>query len=350
MLKFDFECSKPYVSYIGSGIAANIGEFLKLKRGAKVCLLCGAAVKGELADEMFNSLTSFGYDAYSYVTPDGEKLKSIDNMSLFTDFLNENDFSRSDAVVNVGGGTICDFGGFVAGIYKRGIKYYNVPTTLLAAVDAAVGGKTAVNAGNVKNGWGLFYQPDAVITDCSVLRDLPDEVLKQGLSEIVKYGVIDREFGDYLINLGGFEAVKSDMEQVVFACQSIKARYVKADEFDVGERKALNFAHTYAHALESKGDYTVPHCRAVAAGIINESRLAFNLGLIGDKTLNYILKLTDIYFSKRSEASFAELIPYMLNDKKNEDGKICFSLPCENGIKITLIQREQLEKIAENIK
>ncbi len=245
-------------------------------------------------------------------------------------------------IINVGGGTVSDLGGFLAAIYKRGLKYINVPTTLLSAADACLGGKTAVDADGVKNVWGLVYQPFAVVIDTLILKTLPDEIFAQGLSEIVKYGIIDQKFGDFLLALNGVSGIRDNLEQVIFKCLSIKAEFVEKDEFDTAERRALNLGHTYAHGLESKSNYTVSHGDAVAAGLLAESRLALDKGYISQERFNTILRLLSVYFKNVREDGLAELIPFMRGDKKNENDKICFSLPYGGGIKQVYFTENEL--------
>ncbi len=338
-------CSSSYKAVIGDGAIKKIAEFMPEtaeNAKTKVCLIISDALSAVLQSEITFALNNGSYDVFSFVLPDGERLKTVENLKIVTEFLNLNGFTKKDVIINVGGGTVSDFGGFLAAIYKRGLKYINVPTTLLSAVDACLGGKTAVDVDGVKNVWGLVYQPFAVVIDTLILKALPDEIFAQGLSEIVKYGIIDQKFGDFLITLNGVTGIKDNFEQVIFKCLSIKAGFVEKDEFDKAERRALNLGHTYAHGLESKSNYAVTHGEAVAAGLLAESRLSLDKGYISEERFNTILRLLSVYFKSVREDSLVELIPFMRSDKKNENDRICFSLPYGNVIKQVYFTEKEL--------
>ena len=338
-------CSSRYKTVIGDGVLKKIAEFMPEtaeNTKTKVCLIISDALSAVLQNEIICALNNALYDVFSFVLPDGERLKTVENLKIVSEFLNLNGFTKKDVIINVGGGTVSDFGGFLAAIYKSGLKYINVPTTLLSAVDAGIGGKTAVDVDGIKNVWGLVYQPFAVVVDTLILNTLPDEIFEQGISEIVKYGIIDQIFGDYLLSLNGVAGIKDNLENVIYKCLDIKAGFVETDEFDRAERRTLNLGHTYAHGLESKSNYAVTHGEAVAAGLLAESRLSLYKGYISEERFNNILRLIGVYFKNVREDSIEELIPFMRSDKKNENDKICFSLPYGNGIKQVYFTEKEL--------
>ena len=288
---------------------------------------------------LLNALKNSGATAYVYKLPDGEECKTIENALKLSAFLDENLFGRSDAIMNFGGGTICDLGGFVASIYKRGILCYNVPTTLLCAVDACIGGKTAVDCNGKKNHWGTFYQPAKVCVIGEIINNLPSELIDAGKSEIVKYAVIDEEFYDYLSELK-VENFATELTAIIQKCLQIKGRFVELDERDQGVRHALNAGHTIAHAIEAQSDFSVDHATAVMLGLITETNIAYKSGIIGQNRFERLTKLYRKYFGDYAELGLDEtenLIPFMQSDKKNQNGKICFVLPCEHSVKSVMI-------------
>ena len=242
-------------------------------------------------------------------------------------------------ILNLGGGTVCDLGGFVASIYKRGILYYNIPTTLLCAVDACIGGKTAVDCNGKKNHWGTFYQPEKVCIIGDIIKSLPNELIDAGKSEIVKYAVIDEDFYEYLSELP-IENFTTELTTIIQKCLRIKGRFVEFDERDRGARHALNAGHTIAHAIEAQSGFSIDHATAVMLGLITETNIAYKSGFIGQNRFERLTKLYRKYFGDYAELSLDEienLIPFMQSDKKNQNGKICFVLPCEHSVKSVMI-------------
>lgn len=313
----------------------------KTAEKTKVALIYTKNIAESVEKSLFESLKEF--DFYSFKATDGEKIKTTEWAELITEFLAINGFKRDDVLVAAGGGTVCDLCGFVASVYMRGIKYINVPTTLLCAADACIGGKTAVDIPHVKNGWGTFYQPSVTVIDTSVIKNLSGEAFYGGVSEIVKYALIDKDFCAYLSGFGCAEDFKNDLENFIYNALIIKARAVCTDERDEGERKKLNLGHTVAHALEQASNYKMTHGEAVGKGLFAESAVSYIIGKTSEKNflkaVNMLVKFLPGFCPQKNVRDY---IKYMRYDKKNVGAKITFSLPTDNGVEICAFSESEL--------
>jgi len=278
---------------------------------------------------------------------DGEECKNVRTVLDFVNAFVEDGVTRSDVIINLGGGTVCDLGGFIASIYKRGISYYNIPTTLLCAVDACVGGKTGIDACGVKNLLGTFYHPVRSFIIKRIIEELPDSLIEDGKSEIIKYAVIDEEFRNYL-GTGTPRDFRLRLFEIVKKCIEIKQRFVLADEKDVGERRLLNAGHTIAHAIEAGSGYRISHSAAVKTGLVCETDIAFRAGYIDKCEYDDLCSLYDGYFGKTESLSgndMCSLIRYMKNDKKNENNRICLVLPYGKTVRPCYFSEEEFVKL-----
>ena len=263
------------------------------------------------------------------VLPDGEAHKTLDSLYLIMTALLEARFDRSCTVVALGGGVVGDVAGFAAACYQRGVNFVQIPTTLLAQVDSAVGGKTAVNHPLGKNMIGAFHQPSAVIADLDTLHTLPPREFTAGLAEVIKYGLIrDREFFDWLeSNLDKLLArdIAALSHAIRRSCEN-KAAVVGADEHESGERALLNLGHTFGHAIEHAQGYgNWLHGEAVGAGICMAARLSTRLGTIAPTTRDRVIRLVakaGLPTEPPSTNSPESLLDAMSVDKKNRDGRI----------------------------
>ena len=266
-----------------------------------------------------------------------EKSKSIKTVNYYLEKLLLHNFNRSDLVISVGGGITGDVVGFVASIYKRGINFINLPTTLLAQVDSAIGGKTGVNSKYGKNLIGSFYQPKLVLSDTQFLKSLSKKEMVCGYAEILKHSIIkDKNFFLWL-KRNTKKLLEKKSKELVFSikksCQ-IKLFFVNKDVNEKGLRMALNFGHTFAHAIEAKSNFSkqISHGEAVLSGMILEARLSVIKKICKIKTLNEIQSVYEQNnlshtFKKFSNVNLInKLIPFLKNDKKNEDEKINFIL------------------------
>ena len=266
-----------------------------------------------------------------------EKNKSFNSVNYYLKILLSKNFNRSDLIISVGGGITGDVAGFVASIFKRGINFINIPSTLLAQVDSAIGGKTGINSNFGKNLIGSFYQPKLVISDTSFLDSLSKKEMICGFAEILKHSIIkDKKFFNWLEKNSKQIFLKKNKELIYAIKKSceIKIYFVTKDVNEKGLRMVLNFGHTFAHAIEVKNNYSknITHGEAVLSGMILETKLSVIKKICTPKTLNQI---KNIYFKNNLDFSFRKysnqnsinkLLPYLKNDKKNNDDKINFLL------------------------
>lgn len=325
----------------------NISDLIE-EKGAKIVIFASKKVEN-YSSVIENCLNNSGFDVYTYLTSDGEENKNLNKAVTFTEFLQINQIGRRDLIINIGGGTVCDLGAFVASLYMRGISYINIPTTLLCAVDACIGGKTAIDSLDVKNLWGTFHHPSKVLIDVDLLNSLPIEILNEGMSEIIKYAIIDNKFYNFIDSMANVEEIFSNLKEVIYRSLEIKAHYVEKDEFDYSIRRRLNAGHTIAHALESTSNYSVSHAQAVAYGLNKENEIAFALNLISEKRYTQIANLCDKFLLNVMPSNVEFEIEHTLNDKKNMNGKIVLSLPTEQSVDVYFISVIKLSEILKEV-
>ncbi len=255
--------------------------------------------------------------------PSGEESKSRQMKEKIEDFLLENSVDRNSVIIALGGGVISDISGFVASTYKRGIPYINVPTTLLAMVDASIGGKTGINTRHGKNLLGTVWHPEAVISDIDLLKGLPKEELISGMAEVIKIAVMmDKPFFEFLEKADIKN--ESDLIKIIKKSSELKLKIVKKDDRDNGIRNMLNFGHTIGHAVEACSRYSIRHGYCVSIGIAVECRLSMNIDLLHEKDYERIvmlLKKTGLPISIPKLDSRC-LLDAVKNDKKMKDGKL----------------------------
>ncbi len=272
--------------------------------------------------------------------PDSERAKSFKIYNQIISTLSKIGRKRKPTIIALGGGVVGDIAGFAASTYRRGIPYIQIPTTLLAEVDSSIGGKVAIDLPQAKNIVGSFYQPKAVICDIALLHTLPKKEIKNGLAEVIKYGIIrDRRFFEYLErNLKNILNLKKPcVEYVVWKCACIKAGVVEKDEFDTkGIRAILNFGHTFGHAIEASFKYSkkFTHGEAVATGMILAGNTALKLAMIKSKEVNRITKIIrrsglPVNLKGANTKKIIETIDY---DKKFLHGTNRFVLPRRIGV------------------
>ena len=275
-----------------------------------------------------------------YTVPAGEEQKTRATWSTLTDAMLADSFGRDTAVVALGGGVIGDLAGFVAATYMRGLPFIQVPTTLLAMIDASIGGKTGVDTLAGKNLVGAFHQPSAVIADLDVLRTLPPEHLRAGLAEAIKHGVIaDAAYFDDVAEaapsiVSGSRQAAAALERVVVRSIAIKADVVRRDEREGGVRKTLNFGHTIGHAIELRSEYRMLHGEAVAVGMVLESRVAERLGVAEAGTSDRVrqaIERSGLPASRPANQTPDEILSATRGDKKARGGVVEYALPVRIG-------------------
>ncbi|MDE0268270.1 MAG: 3-dehydroquinate synthase [Acidimicrobiaceae bacterium] len=258
--------------------------------------------------------------------PDGEQAKSLTQVESLCRRMVAEGFTRSDVIVAVGGGVVTDLAGFVAAVYHRGIRFVSVPTTLLAQVDAAIGGKTGVNLPEGKNLVGAFWQPHAVLCDTDMLETLPERELRSGQGEMAKYHF-----------LGGDDLHTMSLTQRIAAAVQIKADVVASDERESDRRVVLNYGHTLGHAIETAAHYDLRHGEAVAIGLIYAAEVAFRLGRISRKRVEEHREVVASYNlpmklpAEHAKHGDNELLALMRRDKKATKG-LTFVLDSSEGV------------------
>lgn len=295
------------------------------KKWDKIYVLVDENTKEHCLPALFQGMDFFA-DAEIIEIEPGEESKSIEICYQIWEMMLVTGATRNSLLVNLGGGVICDLGGFIASTFKRGIDFINIPTTLLAQVDAAIGGKTGINVCGVKNQVGLFTQPVFTFIDESFVNTQTNRDFNAGIAEVLKYGLIsDKRLFTKAATLNHYDI---NLDDIVPLCVKIKQEIVVKDYKETGERKKLNFGHTVGHAFESFFDETILHGEAVGAGIICEAYLSHKLNGLTEDELQEIKQVINHFFVKLNfnEENFDELIDFMKLDKKNSQDAINFTL------------------------
>lgn len=332
--------SRSYQLLISSGLLEELGERVRTSLGPncrRALLVSNTTVAAIYGARAARSLRHAGFKVHSFSMADGERFKTLRTAESLFGFLIEHGVERSDVIIALGGGVVGDLAGFVAASYLRGIRFVQVPTTLLAQIDSSVGGKTGVNHTLGKNLIGAFYQPALVVIDPDVLGTLPARQTQAGLYEAIKYGVIlDRRLfnriSDSIDQLKSLEA--TGMEHLIARCCSIKAGVVERDEREAGLRRVLNFGHTVGHALEAVSRYRrFLHGEAVGHGMRAASRIAERLGLLTSRNRESIEAVIASVGDLPSARTLAldDIISAIHRDKKVEAGRPTFVLPVQIG-------------------
>jgi 3-dehydroquinate synthase len=322
-----------YPVYVEPGALARLGELTARHLPARRLALLSDATVRALPPRWGVVLPQVDAEL---VIPPGESSKSRERWTELSDALLARHFGRDSALILLGGGVVGDLGGFVAATYLRGIPHVQVPTTLLAMLDASVGGKTGVDTPQGKNLIGAFHPPSAVVADPRVLATLPEREFRSGLAEAVKHGVIaDREYFEWIAGAVDQIAARDPeaMAALVQRSVEIKAAVVSEDEREAGRRAILNAGHTVAHALEQASGYALAHGEAVAIGLVAECRLAESLGLA---RAGLAPEVASVLRSLELPTALPGLAPERLldamsADKKNRESRIRFALPVAIG-------------------
>ncbi len=316
--------SKTYNIKIGSGLLSTLGEEAKkLGKAKKIAIVSETNVYPLYGSQAENSVKNTGFEVFSFVFPAGEESKCAAIYLALLNFLAEHKLTRTDLIVALGGGVVGDLAGFAAATYLRGIRFIQIPTTLLAAVDSSVGGKTAIDLPAGKNLVGAFWQPSLVLCDTDTLTSLPRDIFLDGCAEVIKYGILyDESFFACLESTGP----NFDREAVIARCVEMKRDVVMADEFDTGARMKLNLGHTIGHGVEASSHFTLSHGKSVAIGMAIVSRASHcpdNDRIIG------ILKQFGLPTNTETDAD--TLFAYALSDKKRSGGTVNLIIPRSVG-------------------
>lgn len=330
---------RSYPIFIGYKAFSRIGSFLNsIRIGKDAIVITNNFLKKKLGFLLEKNLVKSGYTVRFEVVPDTEKSKSALEVFKLINDIGKYDIKRKIFIIALGGGVIGDLAGFVAAIYKRGINYIQIPTTFLAQIDSAIGGKTAIDLSVGKNLVGAFYQPKMVFSDIALLKTLDKKQIRSGMAEAIKYGVIeDRELFEFIEkNYKNILSLnKKTLEFVVYHCSLIKSKVVSLDEKEHrGIRTVLNYGHTIGHALETIGGYEeYSHGEAVGLGMIVAARISRELNLIDAKSCHRIEQLiADVGLPTGvKKINKIRLVSTLYRDKKFVKGVNRFVLPVRIG-------------------
>lgn len=348
--------SKSYDIQIGKGIFKEIN--FKKFRANKYGVITDSNVRKLYGEDLQKLLQSQDLGVELFDFPAGENSKNWEIAGKIGKELIKKEFNRNSMIIALGGGVVGDLAGFAASFYERGIDYIQIPTTLMAQVDSSIGGKTGVDIPEGKNLFGTFYQPKAVFIDVEFLKTLSEEEIKNGLAEVIKYGMIrDVELFKYLE--GNYSNRTDDFYLTIIkkSCE-IKAKIVEQDEREEEIRKILNYGHTVGHAIETIQEYKeISHGEAVGLGMVYEGKISNRLGLLNKEDLerqNRLIRSAGLPAIYKGNPD--DLIEIMKKDKKAESGEIYFILPAKIGevkrennqvafpVKVSFIQKCLSEK------
>lgn len=330
-----------YDVLIGKNLIKNAGKLIKqVISPCKIAVITDDVVDRIYSETLVESLEKQKYQVVKFVFHSGEASKNMETYTDILNFLALNQLTRTDAIVSLGGGVVGDMAGFCAATYLRGIKYVQVATTLLAQIDSSVGGKTGIDLKEGKNLVGAFYQPSMVICDVNVLSSLPERVFRQGMGEVCKYAILDKEIFEHVENN------LADIEKLVYLCVDYKKRIVEEDEFESGNRKLLNLGHTVAHGIEVFSNYKIAHGDAVSMGVKVVINSAYRLKYIDNETrermLNVISKCSDCVLFKYTVQEVLQAVVY---DKKRSGDLI--SIVMVHGIGDCRVEKIKFSRLME---
>jgi len=339
--------------YIGYPLE-KFGEKIKNRKfGNKFVILSDTNVYSLYFKKIKTSIEKENKLTKEIVIPSGEKQKNFNRVIEIINKLAYSGINRDDTLISLGGGVISDIGGFVASIYMRGINYISIPTTLLAQVDASIGGKTGINIKFGKNLVGSFYQPSFIYIDFDTLSTLPYKEIKQGIAEIIKYGVIKNKKIFEKLEEISLNQLKENYEFLIRESIKIKVDIIEKDEKEKkGLREILNFGHTLGHAIEISNIKKFSHGDAVSLGMIGESYISYKKG-IGEKYIYQRIKELSRKFklcSSFKKIDFERIFEFVKHDKKIRKDRLRFILPKKLGkVKIIEIEEKELIKILKEL-
>ena len=321
--------NKGYDIIIERGILSKVSDLINLKR--KCLIVTDDNIPTSYIDTIKNQCDK----PYIYVIKHGESSKNIKNFEKILKFLIDNNFTRTDCVIAIGGGVVGDLAGFVASAYMRGIEFYNIPTTVLSMVDSSIGGKTAIDFNGIKNIVGAFYQPSAVIIDPESLKSLKKRQVNAGLVEAIKMALCFDK--DLFYTIYESKNLNKDIDEIIYRSLLIKRSVVEADEKENNIRKSLNFGHTIGHAIEAKYSPKYLHGEAVGMGM-----MYFSSNEIKEK-LSKLLK--KYHIPAIIDLNYEDVVEYIKHDKKASDDLISIIYVDEIGkFEIRKIRIEELKK------
>jgi 3-dehydroquinate synthase len=329
-VKLPLREDRGHTIYVGANAIEEIGSLFELGNYSKIVVFTDDAVEQVLLKKLVAALPA---KASSAAVPAGEKFKNIESIQKLWTALHDAGCDRKSLVINLGGGVIGDVGGFAASTYMRGVDFLNVPTTLLAQVDASAGGKTGFNFAGIKNLVGTFSQPIGVVVDPQTLATLPEPEFLSGFGEIIKHGVIhDKDYFEKVTAKAPREFSEKELVDIIAGSCRIKASIVQGDETESGARKLLNFGHTVGHAVEAlslESGNPLLHGQAISIGMAAEAQIARAQGILSAADLERLrtaLKSAGLPVSANGMDA-GDILAKMRSDKKNKHGELNFTLP-----------------------
>ncbi|MBQ8057753.1 MAG: 3-dehydroquinate synthase [Ruminococcus sp.] len=336
--------SATYEILIERDILSECDKFIApVVRGKKAMIITDTNVAPLYLDKVETALKNGGFEVYSHIFKAGEQSKHLLTVADIYDCLSQNEFTRKDFIVALGGGVCGDISGFAASTYMRGIDFVQIPTTLLSQVDSSVGGKTGVDTKYGKNLVGAFYQPKLVLIDPNTLNTLTDHYFADGMGEVIKYGCIrNAELFDMLENVD----VKENIEDIILECLKIKRDVVNEDERESGIRMILNFGHTAGHSIEKLSDFKLSHGECVAKGMMLITLASEKLGLTeGGTTVKLIRLCRKCGLNSDIDYSIKDIAENAKNDKKGSGNSLNIVLISKIGESfIHTIDKNDFEK------
>ena len=302
-------------------IGSELLEFIKSTNPTNIIVFTQAKIKNK-AKEVLNNASKY-YNINIIILDDAERAKDINSAINSIKYLSELNADKGSLLIAFGGGSVTDHVGFVASIFKRGVNYINIPTTLIGMIDASIGGKTALNIDHKKNQIGTFYQPLKIYIHLNFINDMSEKLLLDGYGEIFKYSILSNDnlittFNDYLLN-----RQSKLLNDIIQKCCSMKIDIVNIDETDQNVRKTLNLGHTFGHAIESESKNKISHGIAVVNGILMASFLSFNKGYLKKEVFFLIEQIADTLIDfKYMVDNVDNYVNLMKGDKKNLNKKI----------------------------
>ncbi len=315
-----------YKVFIGDGILKDFDRLIDLNMYSKVVIIADKNIPADILNQYEKIIIS-----------PGEQNKNIETIQLIWNKLLELKCDRKSLVINLGGGVIGDMGGFAAATFMRGLDFLQVPTTILSAVDASVGGKLGVNFAGVKNLVGTFSQPIGVICDVSLFKTLPGREFNEGFGEIIKHGVIaDSEYFDFVTSKNPRDFTDKELMRIIKRSCEIKKEIIEDDITEKGKRKLINFGHTIGHALESLSlseENSLLHGEAVSIGMAAEGKISLDMGKILNEDFQRLIKALDKAGLpvKYKISNREKVLGKIKSDKKSEKGIVYFTLISEIG-------------------
>ncbi len=333
--------TQEYTLTIGNKILNEINNIFPTEKYSKIFIVSDEIVAPLFLDQLISKLSK---ETKHIISRSGEIAKNIDSIQKIWNAMKDAGCDRKSLVINLGGGVVCDMGGFAASTYMRGIDFINIPTTLLSQIDASVGGKTGIDFAGIKNLIGTFDQPKAVIIDIQTIKTLPKREFLSGFAEIIKHGLIkDKNYFQFVTSKNPLDFNDDELIEIISKSCEIKKEIVEKDETEKGDRKLLNFGHTIGHAIEAlslETDKPLLHGEAISIGMVAEAKISKIQNMISEEDFKSIedalinanlptsLRDHESRFNRENVAkqSLSNIFKKMQTDKKNVNGKINFTL------------------------